>query len=135
MKNKFQHSRRKFGKQLVASAIGIGLVPAFFSTSSLAQTSSPLKIGIIGSGNIGGAVGLRWAEAGHEILFSSRNPDQLGDLVEQGGPNTRAGFPICSGAVPDRIGVAHHALTSRCGSGRVSGLFSPMLGRFRMTRF
>ena len=93
MKNKFQQSRRTFGQRLLASAIGIGLIPAFFSTSSLAQTSSPLKIGIIGSGNIGGAVGLRWAEAGHEILFSSRNPDQLGDLVEQAGANTRAGYP------------------------------------------
>ncbi|SVB95775.1 uncharacterized protein METZ01_LOCUS248629, partial [marine metagenome] len=38
-----------------------------------AQSSNPLKIGIIGSGRIGGSVGLRWAEAGHEILFSSRN--------------------------------------------------------------
>ena len=93
MKNNIQQSRRKFGKQLMASAISIGLVPALFSVSSLAQTSSPLRIGIIGSGNIGGAVGLRWAEAGHEILFSSRNPDQLGDLIEQGGAKTRAGFP------------------------------------------
>lgn len=77
----------------MASAIAIGLAPSILSISSLAQTSSPLKIGIIGSGNIGGAVGLRWAEAGHEILFSSRNPDQLGALIEQGGAKTRAGFP------------------------------------------
>jgi len=32
---------------------------------------TPLKIGVIGSGRMGGSVGLRWAEAGHEILFSS----------------------------------------------------------------
>ena len=38
-------------------------------------------------------MGLRWAEAGHEILFSSRNPDQLTELVAQGGPNCRAGYP------------------------------------------
>ena len=52
-----------------------------------------LRIGIIGSGNIGGAVGLRWAEAGHEILFSSRHPEELTGLVERAGSRTRAGLP------------------------------------------
>ena len=52
-----------------------------------------MRIGIIGSGNIGGAVGLQWADAGHEILFSSRHPEELTDLVERGGPKTRAGLP------------------------------------------
>ncbi len=42
--------------------------------------------GGIGSGQMGGAVGLRWAEAGHEILFSSRNPDELTGLVREAGP-------------------------------------------------
>ena len=33
-----------------------------------------MKIGIIGSGNVGGALGTRWAKLGHEILFGTRNP-------------------------------------------------------------
>ncbi len=53
--------------------------------------SSPIKIGIIGSGNIGGTLGTFWAQAGHEILFSSRNPDNLKQLVEKVGPRARAG--------------------------------------------
>ena len=46
--------------------------------------------GITGSGQIGRAVGKRWAEAGHQILFSSRSPDELAPLVAEAGPNARA---------------------------------------------
>jgi 8-hydroxy-5-deazaflavin:NADPH oxidoreductase len=53
--------------------------------------SSPIKIGIIGSGNIGGTLGTFWAQAGHEVLFSSRNPDNLKQLVEKVGRRSRAG--------------------------------------------
>jgi predicted dinucleotide-binding enzyme len=52
-----------------------------------------LRIGIIGSGEMGGAVGLRWAKAGHEVLFSSRNPAELADLVREAGPKAHAGLP------------------------------------------
>jgi predicted dinucleotide-binding enzyme len=52
-----------------------------------------MRIGIIGSGAMGGATGVQWARAGHEILFSSRNPQDLTELVGQAGPRTRAGYP------------------------------------------
>jgi predicted dinucleotide-binding enzyme len=35
-----------------------------------------LKIGIIGTGNMGRALGLVWAERGHDVLFGARNPAQ-----------------------------------------------------------
>ena len=41
-----------------------------------------MKIGIIGSGNIGGALGQLWCRAGHEVLFSSRNPEGLEHLLD-----------------------------------------------------
>jgi len=50
-----------------------------------------MKIGIIGSGHIGGTVGSLWVKAGHPVLFSSRHPEDLKDLVERLGPNARAG--------------------------------------------
>ncbi len=34
-----------------------------------------MKIGVIGSGNIGGNLEKHWAKAGHEVLFSSRHPE------------------------------------------------------------
>jgi len=57
------------------------------------QTSRPVKIGFIGSGNIGGAIGELLAKAGHEVFFSSRNPDNLKPLVSRVGPRARAGTP------------------------------------------
>jgi 8-hydroxy-5-deazaflavin:NADPH oxidoreductase len=33
-----------------------------------------MKIGIIGSGNVGGALGGRWSKLGHEVVFGTRNP-------------------------------------------------------------
>ena len=86
-------SRRNFTGQLLVSTATLAVQPGF-SFGALAQTSSrPLRIGIIGSGRIGGAVGLRWAAAGHQILFSSRNPDELASLVAEAGPGARSGFP------------------------------------------
>jgi predicted dinucleotide-binding enzyme len=46
-----------------------------------------MKIAIIGSGRIGGVLGKLWAEAGHEVRFSSRHPDSLDRLVAESGPN------------------------------------------------
>ena len=34
-----------------------------------------MKIAVIGSGNVGGALGRRWAEGGHDIVFGSRDPE------------------------------------------------------------
>ena len=85
-------SRRRFLQLLGLSTVGI-LALGSLPVSLLAQTGRSLRIGIIGSGNIGGAVGLRWAAAGHQILFSSRNPGELADLVAQAGPLARAGYP------------------------------------------
>lgn len=52
-----------------------------------------MKIGILGSGNIGGALGRLWAAAGHQVFFSSRHPERLGGLVQKAGPNAHAGCP------------------------------------------
>jgi hypothetical protein len=50
-----------------------------------------MKIGIIGSGRMGSALGKLWAKAGHQVFFSSRNPEKLTDLVAQVGSNAQAG--------------------------------------------
>jgi predicted dinucleotide-binding enzyme len=34
-----------------------------------------MNIGIIGSGNVGGALGQRWAEKGHAVMFGARDPN------------------------------------------------------------
>lgn len=50
-----------------------------------------MKIGIIGSGHIGGNLGIHLANAGHSILFSSRHPEQLKDLANEAGKNATTG--------------------------------------------
>ena len=49
------------------------------------------KIGIVGSGNIGGNLGILLSKAGYEVFFSSRHPERLQGLVEEAGPAARAG--------------------------------------------
>lgn len=41
-----------------------------------------MKIGIIGSGNMGRSVGILWAERGHEVFFGSREA-QKGQLIAE----------------------------------------------------
>jgi 8-hydroxy-5-deazaflavin:NADPH oxidoreductase len=78
----------------LAAALAVALLPLTGTAQSSApQTSKPMKIGFIGSGNIGGAIGELLAKAGHEVFFSSRNPDNLKPLVARVGSRARAGTP------------------------------------------
>lgn len=52
-----------------------------------------VKIGIIGSGNVGSALGKILGDNGHEIMFSSRHPDRLKGLAESVGKNAYYGTP------------------------------------------
>src|ERR1700693_509132 len=54
-------------------------------------TGAKLPIGVIGSGRIGGTIGGLWGQGGHPVLFSSRHPDQLKDIVGGLGPLAQAG--------------------------------------------
>ena len=62
------------------------------ATTSAADTAT-LKIGIIGTGHIGGALAKLWANTGHELLISSRHPEELQDLAHSLGPKVKAGTP------------------------------------------
>ena len=57
----------------------------------LAQGSSPTRIGVIGSGNIGGTIGGLWVKKGHSVFFSSRHPDELKDMIAKLGSLAKAG--------------------------------------------
>src|SRR5439155_739254 len=60
----------------------------------LAQTPAagqPMKIATIGAGREGSALGTLFVKAGHKVMFSSRHPEQLKDLVAGLGPLAQAG--------------------------------------------
>jgi len=77
---------------VVATCLALGAVAAEPKQAQPAD-ARPLKIGIIGAGRIGGTLAELWAKAGHEVLVSSRHPDELKGLVTSLGPKARAGMP------------------------------------------
>ena len=61
------------------------------SAPAQAKGNAKMRIGVIGSGHIGGTIGGLWIKAGHPVLFSSRYPAQLKDLVTGLGELAQAG--------------------------------------------
>jgi hypothetical protein len=84
--------RRRDVLRLAGSAVAF-LALAASPLAGLAQTvpGAPLKIATIGAGREGGALGTLFAKAGHPVMFSSRHPEQLNDLVASAGPSAKAG--------------------------------------------
>ena len=61
-----------------------------------------MKIGIIGSGNIGGTLARLWVEAGHEVMLAARKLTRVQRLATGLGPRALAGIPLdaaCFGEV------------------------------------
>lgn len=52
-----------------------------------------MKIGIIGSGNIGSTLAQLWVEAGHEVILSSRHPRNLIPLAHRLGSRATTASP------------------------------------------
>jgi predicted dinucleotide-binding enzyme len=88
----FLNRRRFMGMAgAVAASLAAGIVPVGVRAAS--PGSQKTKIGIIGSGNVGSALGRVWAKKGHEVMFSSRNLDDDKALAAKVGANAKAGTP------------------------------------------
>jgi len=85
----FDNSRRTVLGAGAALVLGATLQP----WRALAQGTGDgkLRIGVIGSGHIGGTIGGLWVKAGHPVLFSSRHPEELKGLVAGLGSLAQAG--------------------------------------------
>ena len=84
------HAVRRRG---VLAAAVLGLFAWIAGPASAQAPAAPLKIGIIGTGKIGGALARHWVKAGHEVFVSSRHPEELQSLVKELGPRAHAGTP------------------------------------------
>jgi 8-hydroxy-5-deazaflavin:NADPH oxidoreductase len=79
---------------LKAAGVAAALAVApLIARVGLAAQSQGIKIGIIGSGHVGSALGGVWAKAGNEVMFSSRHLDEDRKLAAGIGANARAGTP------------------------------------------
>ena len=76
-------------RAVIVAGGALVLGAAFRPLRAAAQTKQ--RIGVIGSGHIGGTIGGLWVKAGHPVLFSSRHPDELKDLVAGLGELAQAG--------------------------------------------
>ena len=66
-----------------------------------------MKIAVIGSGNVGAALGRRWSEAGHDLVFGVRDPqaDKVRDLVTSA-PGTSADLVAAAAAAAEVVVLA-----------------------------
>ena len=84
------HDRRGF--LVVAGTATAALALGGLPFAARAATDK-LKIGTVGSGRVGGALGAVWVKAGHQVMFSSRDLEDDKKLAASLGPNARAGTP------------------------------------------
>jgi 8-hydroxy-5-deazaflavin:NADPH oxidoreductase len=82
-----------FSRRAVLLAAGLAMGAAALVDARLAAAQEPLKIGIIGTGRIGGALARHWVNAGHEVFMSSRHPEELEPLAKELGPRAHVGTP------------------------------------------
>jgi 8-hydroxy-5-deazaflavin:NADPH oxidoreductase len=87
--------RRRDLLKVTAAAAALVAIPL---TARLGMAAEPagsqgLKIGIIGSGHVGSALGGVWARAGNQVMFSSRHLENDKQLAAQSGANARSGTP------------------------------------------
>lgn len=79
-------------RRTVIGAAGAAALIAVSPIAAIAQgAAGKLKIATIGSGREGGALGALFVKAGHPVMFSSRHPEQLKDMVAGLGPLAKAG--------------------------------------------
>ena len=88
---------------LLALALSAALLPAF-------AQQKPLKIGVIGSGRIGSTIGGLWVKAGHEVMFSDRDPEQVKRVLESLGPQLK--HKARAGSVPEAAAFGDAVLIS-----------------------
>lgn len=71
-----------------------------------------VKIGIVGTGRVGGTLGAVWVKAKHEVMLSSRHLEDDRKLAERLGPNARAGTPREAATFGEVlvVSVPYHAL-------------------------
>jgi predicted dinucleotide-binding enzyme len=86
-----RQSRRRFLQ--VAGAATAALMIEGLPLTARAANAGKIKIGIVGSGRVGGGIGSVWVKAGHEVMFSSRHIEHDKAFATKLGANAHAGTP------------------------------------------
>ena len=91
-------TRRLLWRAALALSLCITLLP------SARADGTHLRIGIVGTGRIGGALAELWA--GHQLVISSRHPERLEALANRLGAQVRTGTPVQAAAFGEVVLVS-----------------------------
>jgi len=86
----------KPSRRSVLKSLGVLAALPWLISPDRAYAAAPTRIGVIGAGSLGGTVGGLWVKAGHEVMFSSRHPDQLAAMVRELGSRASVGLPAAA---------------------------------------
>ena len=106
MKNNdtMKRDRRRFiWAVTIPTVLALGMLPRVLRA---ADSSKSLRIGVIGSGRIGGTIGALWVKAGHHVMFSSLDLAHDKALAARLGGGARAGTPKEAGAFGEVLFMA-----------------------------
>jgi predicted dinucleotide-binding enzyme len=99
--NDFPNLRRR---QLLTALVAAGIAAGW---PRMARSADPanaaMKIGIIGSGRIGGTLGELWAKAGYPVMFSSLDLAHDRELAARVGAGASAGTAVEAAAYGDVV--------------------------------
>jgi 8-hydroxy-5-deazaflavin:NADPH oxidoreductase len=101
--NSSTHSRRQFLATSVTLALSMTAASSIWAADTKATKA---KIGIIGSGRVGSALGGAWIKAGHQVMFSSRHLEDDQKLAASLSSNAHAGTPREAAAFADVLVVS-----------------------------
>lgn len=97
--------RRTFLRVAASGLAGLALLARPHVAGAQTPAGPLLKIGMVGAGREGGALGTLFVKAGHPVMFSSRHPENLKGLVDGLGPLARAGTVEQSIAFGDVVAI------------------------------
>ena len=105
--NKNAKSRQDRRRVLQTTAVASAVVLLGGLPGALRAIDQPkMKIGIVGSGKVGGGIGSVWVKAGHEVMFSSRHLEKNQALAAELGANAYAGTPREAAAFGDVVMIS-----------------------------
>jgi predicted dinucleotide-binding enzyme len=91
--NPHLHTRRTILQAAALAGMAVATGPLTLAATTQPAAPGKIKLGIIGSGRVGSALGSAWVKAGHEVMFSSQHLENDKELAAKLGKNAHAGTP------------------------------------------
>ena len=115
--------RREFLRAAGTAATGLALGALPFVA---AAQGAGLKIGVIGSGRIGGTLGGIWVKSGHEVMFSSLDLEHDKALAARLGGKARAKKHRRENRLGENREVSHENLLGRGATAESAATLLPL---------